>query len=58
LRNQYTNLFDLEKVRANPHLLSYEKTPSYIMHAQVAERIKTIAPWAKIIVTLRNPVDR
>jgi hypothetical protein len=58
LRRRYANYFELKKVHANPQLLSYEKSPSYIMQEHVPERIRTVTPWAKLIVTLRNPVDR
>lgn len=35
-----------------------EKTPSYMVHPEAAERIKAFNPDMKIIVSLRNPVDR
>jgi len=38
--------------------MAFEKTPSYILTPNAAGRIKAIVPWAKIIVSLRNPVDR
>jgi hypothetical protein len=38
--------------------MAFEKTPSYILTPNAPKRIKSVIPWAKIIVTLRNPVDR
>ena len=41
------------------HVGSFEKTPAYISYQYVIPNfIKTILPWTKIIVSLRNPVDR
>ncbi len=37
---------------------TFEKTPRYMYHPYVPERIKTIVPWAKIIMLLRDPVER
>lgn len=36
----------------------YEATPAYLYHSEAPIRIKSILPWAKFIVLLRNPVDR
>jgi len=38
--------------------LTGEASPSYIFHPAVAERIKLVLPDVKLIVLLRNPVDR
>eukprot|EP00523_Entomoneis_sp_CCMP467_P008943 CAMPEP_0168722728 /NCGR_PEP_ID=MMETSP0724-20121128/2746_1 /TAXON_ID=265536 /ORGANISM="Amphiprora sp., Strain CCMP467" /LENGTH=383 /DNA_ID=CAMNT_0008769407 /DNA_START=164 /DNA_END=1312 /DNA_ORIENTATION=+ len=46
------------KVMQYPAMLSYEKTPAYILTQGAPQTIQTIAPWAKIIISLRNPVDR
>merc|ERR1711991_670330 len=35
-----------------------DKTPSYIVIPYVNIYIPTVLPWAKIIMTIRNPVDR
>jgi len=35
-----------------------EATPCYLFHPRVAERVRRHAPNAKLIVLLRNPVDR
>ncbi len=38
--------------------LTGEATPNYLRFPQVAQRIKATFPQAKIIILLRNPVDR
>ncbi len=38
--------------------LTGEATPNYLRFPQVAQRIKDTAPQTKIIILLRNPVDR
>jgi Sulfotransferase family len=58
LRELYARNFKLHRLRRYPQMLSFEKTPSYIITKEAPERIQVVAPWAKIIVTLRNPVDR
>lgn len=41
-----------------PDFLTGEATPNYLRFPQVAERIKDTSPQTKIIILLRNPVDR
>jgi len=50
--------FSLRRLLRHPDRLTFEKTPSYMLTPGVAKSIRSIVPWAKIIVTLRNPVDR
>ncbi len=38
--------------------INFEKTPRYLFDPVVPKRIKTIAPWSKIIMLLRDPVER
>lgn len=51
---------DLRELAApkRPEQLFGIKRPSYLALPYVAERIKQIAPEAKLVVVLRNPVDR
>jgi hypothetical protein len=59
LREIYADsCFLKKKVLHYPAMLTYEKTPAYILTDGAPETIKTIAPWTKIIISLRNPVDR
>ena len=44
---------------ASTHFLSFDKTPSYIHLDNCPEYLKKTCPWmTKIIVIIRNPVDR
>eukprot|EP00977_Amphora_coffeiformis_P012179 scaffold2997_cov182-Amphora_coffeaeformis.AAC.9 len=47
-------------IQAHPNKLfaSFEKTPSLIMHPHLPSLMKQVLPWSKIIVTLRDPVER
>mmetsp|Transcript_25980 Transcript_25980/g.38911 ORF Transcript_25980/g.38911 Transcript_25980/m.38911 type:complete len:394 (-) Transcript_25980:184-1365(-) len=36
----------------------FEKTPIYLFNPYVAEKTKIIVPWTKIIILLRDPVER
>ncbi len=40
------------------HLITGEASPYYIYHPQVPRRISEVAPDAKLIAFLRNPIDR
>lgn len=39
-------------------LYTFEKTPSYVSNPTIPLRMKKVVPWAKMVVVLRNPVDR
>lgn len=58
IRSIYSNEFNMTQLKNNSDLLSFEKTPIYLFHPYVAARIQTILPWSKIIMLLRDPVDR
>ncbi len=42
----------------HPELLQGEKTPNYLPNHEAHERMASTVPHAKLIVCLRNPVDR
>ena len=44
--------------KTNQRLLSGEATPTYLFYSEVPGRMREILPDAKLIVILRNPVDR
>ena len=44
--------------KTNQRLLSGEATPAYLFYPMVPGRMKEILPDVKLIVILRNPVDR
>ena len=39
-------------------LYTFEKTPMYFIDHKIPTRIKQTVPWSKLILILRNPVDR
>mmetsp|Transcript_9766 Transcript_9766/g.14376 ORF Transcript_9766/g.14376 Transcript_9766/m.14376 type:complete len:423 (+) Transcript_9766:187-1455(+) len=48
--------FDREEVP--PESIFFEKTPKYICFPDLAKLIKRMLPWVKIVVMLRNPIER
>lgn len=56
--------FDLERYqrqrRTLPHepLFLFEKTPSYLRRPDVAAKVATLLPNVRLVVVLRNPIDR
>jgi hypothetical protein len=58
LRASYAAKFPIASLLANPQHVSFEKTPAYILDEIIPSRIKAVTPWAKVIFSLRNPIDR
>lgn len=58
LRDYLQKNFNLKRLRKYPNLIAFEKTPAYVLTPNAPARIKAVVPWAKIVVALRNPVDR
>jgi hypothetical protein len=58
--SHYMQLFPIEEMLQNTtnHLYTFEKTPSYFSSRDVPSRIKQTCPWSKVVLILRNPVDR
>jgi len=52
----YKNHFPI--VSDTPNVITGEATTNYIWHPLAAQRIKKILPHIKIIIILRNPIDR
>jgi hypothetical protein len=51
--------FNGEALFKYPSLLTGESTPSYLLHSDIViPRFLALAPTCKVLVTLRNPVDR
>ena len=38
--------------------ITFEKTPSYLFLRRVPELIHSLCPWTKIVIILRNPIER
>jgi hypothetical protein len=55
--NWYRSHFPLH-IRNNRRYVTGEASPYYLFHPHAARRASTILPKAKLIVLLRNPVDR
>jgi Sulfotransferase domain len=55
--NWYRSHFPLQ-VRKNRNYTTGESSPYYLFHPHAARRAKALLPEAKLIVLLRNPVDR
>eukprot|EP00518_Triparma_eleuthera_P006079 CAMPEP_0182486962 /NCGR_PEP_ID=MMETSP1319-20130603/47662_1 /TAXON_ID=172717 /ORGANISM="Bolidomonas pacifica, Strain RCC208" /LENGTH=475 /DNA_ID=CAMNT_0024689069 /DNA_START=714 /DNA_END=2137 /DNA_ORIENTATION=+ len=58
-RSHYCKYFQAEELRRHPSIITGESTPSYLLHSTPCiKRVKSVCPWAALIATLRNPVDR
>lgn len=55
--NWYRSHFPL-RVRKTRTYITGEASPYYLFHPHAARRASTVVPGAKLIVLLRNPVDR
>jgi len=57
--NYYLNFFEKDALKRHPSLKTGESTPSYLLHSDIViPRMSLVCPWVKLIVMLRNPVDR
>ena len=55
----FPSIFEKKKVmQKNKKFMTYDVTPFYIYHEKAPERIHQILPNSKLIIILRNPVDR
>ena len=58
-RRQFPTKLEKAKKRLNgSHILTGEASPYYMFHPHACKRMATLLPEAKLIVLLRNPVDR
>lgn len=54
--SRHYNLLDLKR---NESLITFDASPGYLYHSsQVPRRLLCVTPWVKLVVILRNPVDR
>jgi Sulfotransferase domain len=57
--HMYSMDYHSEVLKRNSSLMSFDATPGYLFFSAILPpRILCVAPWIKIIVILRNPVDR
>jgi hypothetical protein len=55
----FLSIFEKKKVEENSgKFMTYDVTPFYIYNQKTPQRIHQIFPNSKLIVILRNPVDR
>jgi len=59
LRQFYvSNFWNETLLRSSPSLIAFEQTPHYLFLPYVARRIQNVAPLAKILFSLKDPVAR
>ncbi len=55
----YRRFYPSKLLHDNPSLITGESTPSYMLHHQdTINRIKSVCPWAVLLIMLRDPVER
>jgi len=55
----YDKFFFANDLKLAPSCLTGDSTPSYLLHSDIViPRVKAVCPWVKLIVMLRDPVDR
>jgi hypothetical protein len=58
-RKFYLQFYEQKLLQQHPSICTGESTPSYLLHSDfVLPRLMKYVPWAKLLVMLRNPVDR
>lgn len=64
LRRDYQEYFNIQEIQekmdsgAVNKIATFEKTPRYLCYTHIPAFVKRIAPWTKILIILRNPVER
>ena len=54
----YRSQFPLPRLKVQRKVITGETTPDYLFHPHAARRMAKVVPQARLIVLLRNPVDR
>lgn len=58
-RDYYMNFYEAAGLHKHLSLVTGESTPSYLLHSDIViPRMLAVCPWAKVVVMLRNPVER
>ena len=58
-RSLFPSIFTKFRIKLKTHFfMTYDVTPSYVRRPWIARRIKKQFPDSKLIIVLRNPVDR
>ena len=59
IRDDYTKKFRVVPLIKDPNSISFDATPQYLFNfPTVPKKILCACPWVKLIVILRDPVDR
>ena len=55
----YTVDYHTNALKRNNSLMSFDGTPGYLFDGvNIVRRILCVSPWVKLVIVLRNPVDR
>ncbi len=54
----YRANFPWQRDKQHRQALTLDATPNYLMHPAFATRMMAVTPWARVIVLLRDPVQR
>lgn len=58
-QHMYKMDYHSKTLKENSTLISMDGTPGYLFYsAMLPQRILCVAPWTKLVIILRNPVDR
>jgi hypothetical protein len=59
LYNVSTSLYPMSALKQDPRLISLDATPDYLLLSDISPHVLLCtAPWVKLLVTLRDPVER
>jgi Sulfotransferase domain len=55
----YENDYLMPIIKSNSSIISFDATPDYLLYSgHIPQAILCTVPWVKIMVSLRNPIDR
>jgi hypothetical protein len=55
----YARDFNIAALKADANVISFDASPGYLFYSSILpRRILCVEPWVKMVVMLRNPVDR
>jgi hypothetical protein len=58
-QRMYARDYNVAALRANKTMISLDASPGYLFYSSILpRRILCVEPWVKMVVLLRNPVDR
>ena len=55
----YEEFYLNPRIKSDPTVVSYDATPDYLLYSALSSKaILCTVPWVKLMVSLRNPIDR